>query len=175
MTTDPRYPVGKFQRPDTYTDASRTAAIATIAAAPGNFRTAVAGLSESQLETPYRDGGWTLRQVVHHVADSHMNAYIRTRFTLTADRPTIMPYPEAVWAELHDAKSAPAETSLAILDGMHARWVALLGAQKPDAFSRAFIHPEHGERTLDWMVELYAWHSRHHAAHITELRKQKGW
>jgi hypothetical protein len=104
-----------------------------------------------------------------------MNAYIRTRFTLTADKPTIMPYPEAVWAELPDAKGDPTETSLAILDGMHARWVTLLRAQNADAFSRVFIHPEHGERTLDWMVELYSWHSRHHAAHITELRKSKGW
>lgn len=175
MTTDPRYPVGKFHRLDAYTDATRATAIATIAALPVTLRKAVAALSETQLDTPYREGGWTVRQVVHHLADSHMNAYIRTRFTLTSDKPTIMPYPENIWAELVDAKSAPAESSLAIIDGMHARWAMLLEAQKPDAFTRAFVHPEHGERTLDWMVEMYAWHSRHHAAHITELRKRNNW
>lgn len=175
MTTDTRYPVGKFQKPDAYSDASRAAAVGSIAALPAALRKAVGGLSEAQLDTAYRDGGWTVRQVVHHLADSHVNAYIRTRFTLTADKPTIMPYPEAVWANLPDAKAAPAETSLAILDGLHARWAALLSAQTPDAFARAFVHPEHGERTLDWMVEMYAWHSRHHTAHVTELRKANSW
>lgn len=175
MTTDPRYPVGKFHRLETYTDATRTAAIATLAALPVALRTAVAGLNESQISTPYREGGWTVRQVIHHLADSHANAYIRTRFTLTADKPTIMPYPENVWAELADAKSAPIEGSLAMLDGMHARWVILLNARPTADFARAFVHPEHGERTLDWMVEMYGWHSRHHTAHITELRKAKGW
>ena len=175
MTIDPRYPVGTFKRLDTYTDASRAAAIAIIAALPDTLRRALAGLSEAQLDTPYREGGWTVRQVVHHLADSHMNAYIRTRFTLTSEKPTIMPYPENIWAELVDAKTAPAESSLAIIDGMHARWAMLLNAQKADAFARAFVHPDHGERTLDWMVEMYAWHSRHHAAHITELRKSNDW
>ena len=175
MTTDPRYPIGKFHRLDSYTDATRATAIATIAALPATLRKAVAALSEAQLNTPYRDGGWTVRQVVHHLADSHMNAYIRTRFTLTSDKPTIMPYPENIWAELVDATSAPAESSLAIIDGMHARWAMLLDAQKAEAFTRSFVHPEHGERTLDWMVEMYAWHSSHHAAHITELRKSKSW
>ncbi|MCX5756324.1 MAG: putative metal-dependent hydrolase [Gemmatimonadetes bacterium] len=175
MTTDARYPVGKFHKLESYTDATRSAAITAIAALPANLRKAVAGLTEAQLDTPYRDGGWSLRQVVHHLADSHANAYIRTRFTLTSVKPTIMPYPENVWAELFDAKSGPAEASLAILDGMHARWAMLLKSLNADAFARAFVHPEHGERTLDWMVEMYAWHSKHHAAHITELRKAKGW
>ena len=175
MTTDPRYPVGKFHRPDTYTEASRAASLATIAGLPAALRKAVSGLSDKQLDTPYREGGWTVRQVVHHIADSHVNAYIRTRFTLTSEKPTIMPYPEAVWAELADAKSAPVEASLSILDGLHARWAMLLRAQKTDAFARAFIHPEHGERTLDWMVDMYGWHCRHHTAHIIELRKSKNW
>ena len=175
MTTDPRYPVGKFHRLEAYTDATRSAAIATIAALPAALRKAVAGLSETQLDTPYREGGWTVRQVVHHLADSHVNAYIRTRFTLTSDKPTIMPYPENVWAELVDARSAPVEASLSILDGLHARWAMLLKARAAADFARAFVHPEHGERTLDWMVEMYAWHSRHHTAHITGLRKHSGW
>ena len=175
MTIDPRYPVGKFPRPAAHTDASRAAAIATIAALPVTLRQAAAGLSASQLDTPYRDGGWTVRQVVHHVADSHVNAYIRARFTLTTDKPTVMPYPEEVWAELSDAKSAPIDVSLTILDGLHARWAALLSAQHPDAFARTFVHPADGEHTLDWMVEMYAWHGRHHTAHVTGLRQQKGW
>ena len=175
MTTDPRYPVGKFKKLEAYTDASRAAAIGAITALPATLRNAVAGLTEAQLDTPYRDGGWTLRQVVHHLADSHANAYIRTRFTLTSEKPTIMPYPEALWAELTDAKSGPAEWSLAMLDGMHARWTMLLKACPAADFSRAFVHPDHGERSLDWMVEMYAWHSRHHTAHVTELRKSKGW
>ena len=175
MTTDPRYPVGKFKRPDSYTDASRTAAVATIAALPTTIREAVAGLSDPQLGTPYREGGWTVRQVVHHLADSHVNAYIRTKFARTEEKPTVKPYDEAVWAELPDAKSGPVESSLAILDGLHARWAALLGTFTPDDFARTWVHPEYGERNLDWMVEMYAWHSRHHTAHITELRKNKGW
>ena len=175
MTTDPRYPVGKFHRLEAYTDATRPAAIATIAGLPAALRKAVSGLSDKQLDTRYREGGWTVRQVVHHLVDSHVNAYIRTRFTLTSNKPTIMPYPEDVWAELPDAKSAPVEASLSILDGLHARWAMLLKAQKADAFARAFIHPDHGERTLEWLVEMYSWHCRHHTAHITELRKGKNW
>lgn len=175
MTSDPRYPVGKFHRPDSYTDASRAAAIGTIAALANNLKKAVTGLSPAQLDTPYREGGWTVRQVVHHLADSHMNAYIRTRFTLTSDKPTIMPYPEDVWAELSDAKTAPVEASLEILDGLHGRWVMLLRSRKAADFDRTFVHPEHGERSLDWMVAMYAWHCHHHAAHITELRRAKGW
>jgi hypothetical protein len=175
MTTptaaDPRYPVGKFKKPDAYTDASRKAAIEEIAALPAHLRKAVAGLTDAQLDTPYRDGGWTIRQVAHHLADSHVNAYIRMRFTVTEDKPTVKPYDENVWANLPDAKSGPVEPSLSILDGIHARWSAMLRTRKPEEFSRAFVHPEYGERTLDWNLELYAWHCRHHVAHITEARK----
>jgi hypothetical protein len=170
-TPDPRYPVGKFKKPDAYTGASRAEAIDTIAALPANMRKAVAGLSEAQLDTPYREGGWTIRQVVHHVADSHVNAYIRMRFTVTEEKPTLKPYDEAVWAELPDAKSGPTEPSLAILDGIHARWAALLRSRKPEEFSRAFVHPQYGERILDWNVAMYAWHCRHHVAHIATARQ----
>ncbi len=175
MTSDPRYPVGKFKRPDNYTDASRTAAIDTIAALPANLRTALAGLSDAQLDTPYREGGWTVRQVTHHLADSHVNAYIRMKFARTEDKPTVKPYDEAVWAELPDAKGGDAAWSISILDGLHARWATLLRSFTPADFERRWIHPEYGERNLDWMVEMYAWHCRHHTAHVTELRKSKGW
>ena len=174
-TTDPRYPIGLFKTPDAYTDASRAAAIATIAETPKKLRAAVKGLSDSQLDTPYRDGGWTVRQLAHHVPDSHVNAYVRTRLALTEDNPTIKPYDQQKWAELADAKSFPIEPSLTMLDAIHERWVALLRSMKPADFSRAFVHPEHGPRTLDWMVAIYAWHGPHHVAHVTELRKRKGW
>jgi uncharacterized damage-inducible protein DinB len=171
MTTDPRYPVGKFKKPEAYTDASRAAAIQEIADLPIKLRAAVAGLTEAQLDTPYREGGWTVRQVVHHLADSHVNAYIRMRFTVTEDKPTVKPYDEAVWAELSDAKSGPVEWSLSILDGLHARWAAMLTSRPASDFSRAFIHPQYGERLLDWNVEMYAWHCRHHTAHILNAPK----
>jgi hypothetical protein len=179
MTTptaaDPRYPVGKFKKPDAYTDASRKAAIDEIADLPANLRKAVAGLTDAQLDTPYREGGWTIRQVVHHLADSHMNAYIRQRFTVTEDKPTVKPYDENVWANLPDAKTGPVDWSLSILDGAHARWAALLSSRKPEDFNRAFVHPEYGERILDWNVEMYAWHCRHHVAHITTARKNNNY
>ncbi|MBM4194240.1 MAG: putative metal-dependent hydrolase [Gemmatimonadetes bacterium] len=173
--TDPRFPVGKFAPPAAYDDAFRAAAIATLVALPANLRTALSGLTDAQLATPYRDGGWTVRQVVHHLADSHVNSYIRLRFALTTERPTIMPYPEEVWAELPDAKNGPIDTSLNILDGLHARWTMLLKSLKPAEFGRVWVHPDHGERTVDWMTALYSWHSRHHTAHVTELRRAKGW
>jgi uncharacterized damage-inducible protein DinB len=172
---DPRYPVGKYQPPPEVTPAKRTEAIREIAATPEKIRAAVNGLNDAQLETPYRDGGWTLRQVVHHVADSHMNAYIRWRLALTETEPTIKPYEEAAWAKLEDAAHAPVEVSLKLLAPLHERWVGLLRSVKDHEFSRTFRHPEHGVRTLDWMLFLYAWHGKHHTAHITELRKQKGW
>ena len=125
--------------------------------------------------TPYRDGGWTVRQVAHHVPDSHMNAYIRFRLALTEQEPTIKPYEEARWAELEDAKHAAPDVSLALLDSLHERWARLLRSLKAEDFPRTFRHPDHGVRTLDWMLFLYAWHGRHHTAHVTELRKQKGW
>ncbi len=175
MTSDPRYPVGRMRRLDAHTAATRAEAVADIAALPARLRNAVNGLGDAQLGTPYREGGWTVRQVVHHVADSHMNAYIRMRFALTQDKPTIMPYDEVVWANLPDARNAPIDASLSLLDGLHARWTTLLRAMTPDQFARAWVHPEHGERTVDWLVELYAWHSKHHVAHITELRKARDW
>lgn len=172
---DPRYPIGKFVLPTDSNDASRHAAIETIAAAPRKLREAVKGLSDAQLDTPYREGGWTVRQLVHHVADSHMNAYIRWRLALTEAEPTIKPYAEAEWAKLEDAAHAPVELSLNLLDSLHDRWVRLLKSLKPEDFAKTFRHPDHGVRTTDWMLHLYDWHGRHHTAHVTELRKQKGW
>ena len=172
---DPRYPAGKFEDPKEVTPALRNEAIEEIAVAPVRMRAAVQGLSDSQLDTPYREAGWTLRQVVHHLADSHMNAYIRWRLALTEAEPTIKPYQEAAWANLEDAAHAPVEVSLRLLEALHERWARMLRSVKPEDFARTFRHPEHGVRTLDWMLFLYAWHGRHHTAHITELKKQKGW
>jgi uncharacterized damage-inducible protein DinB len=175
MTDDPRYPIGRFVRPAAFTNESRTFATAELADAPARFRAAVAGLSESQLEMPYRDAGWTVRQLVHHMADSHMNAYVRTRLTLTEDNPTIKPYEEQLWAELPDAKTFPVEVSLKLLDAMHARWVGLLETLSDGQWSRQFTHPVTGPMALDAMTAFYAWHSNHHVAHITELRRSKDW
>jgi uncharacterized damage-inducible protein DinB len=172
---DPRYPVGQFAMPAEITPAARTAAIDEIAAAPAKIRAAVGGLSDAQLDTPYREGGWTVRQVVHHVADSHINAYIRLRLALTENEPTIKPYEEAVWAKLEDAAHAPVEVSLKLIEPLHDRWVRLLKTVTPEQFARPLRHPEHGVKNVSWLVFLYAWHGRHHTAHITELRKQKGW
>jgi hypothetical protein len=174
MTTDLRYPVGKFARPTSFTDASRAAAIANIAAAPANLRRAVQGLSDAQLDTPYRPGGWTVRQVVHHVPDSHMNAYIRLRLALTEDNPTIKPYDENAWAKLADAKM-PVEVSLKLLEAVHERWVVVLKSLQAADFSRTLMHPENGPMTIDSLTALYEWHGRHHVAHITELRAREGW
>jgi len=172
---DPRYPIGKYTPPQEATPALRQQAISAIAEAPAKLRAAVKGLNDEQLNTPYREGGWTVRQVAHHVPDSHMNAYVRFRLALTEQEPTIKPYEEARWAELVDAKSAPVDVSLALLDSLHDRWVRLLHSLKPVDFARTFRHPDHGVRTVDWLLFLYAWHGRHHTAHVTELRKQKGW
>ncbi len=172
---DPRYPVGNFEAPRSVTPEARIAAIDEIAATPAKVRAALASLSESQLETPYREGGWTVRQVTHHLADSHVNAYIRSRLALTENEPSIKPYAEADWAKLDDAAHAPVEISVSLLESLHDRWVRLLRSLKPADFSRTLHHPEHGVKTLDWMLFLYAWHGRHHTAHITELRKQKNW
>jgi uncharacterized damage-inducible protein DinB len=172
---DPRYPIGKFAMPAQVAPEGRQAAIGEIAATPAKLRAAVNGLSDAQLDTPYREGGWTVRQVVHHVPDSHLNAFVRLKLALTEDKPTIKPYDEAAWAELADAKFAPIESSLTLLDSVHERWDRLWRSLKPEHFSRVLVHPEHGQRTVDWLVFLYAWHGAHHTAHITELRKQKGW
>jgi len=175
MTADLRYPVGQFVAPASVTLADRAAAIKTLAEAPARLRLAIANLSEAQLDTPYRPGGWTVRQVIHHVADSHLNAYLRAKFALSQDTPTIMPYPEATWAELPDGRTGPVWMSLHILDGLHARWVMLLSSISREQWQRAFVHPELGPMSLDDQVVLYDWHSRHHIAHITALRSRMNW
>ncbi len=172
---DPRYPIGKYEQPAQVTASLRAEAIRDISNLPEKLRAAVKGLNDGQLDTPYREGGWTVRQVVHHVADSHMNAYVRWRLALTEMEPTIKPYLEAEWAKLEDAANAPVEVSLRLLESLHERWVRLLHAAKTEEFAKTFRHPEHGVRTLDWMLFLYAWHGKHHAAHVTELRKSRGW
>jgi DinB superfamily len=172
---DPRYPVGKFTPPESVNPLLRQQAIDSIAQTPAKLRNAVKGLSDTQLDTPYRDGGWTVRQVVHHVPESHMNAYIRLKLALTEQEPTIKTYEEDRWAKLPDVPTTPIETSLALLDSLHDRWVRLLRALDPKDFAHTFKHPDHGVRTVDWLLFSYEWHGRHHTAHITELRKQKGW
>ncbi|MBV8708131.1 MAG: bacillithiol transferase BstA [Acidobacteriaceae bacterium] len=161
-----RYPLGKYQPPEKISSEQRTEWINTIAALPQELKLAVSHLTESQLDTPYRPGGWTVRQVVHHLPDSHLNSYIRFRFALTEDTPTIKPYDEAKWAELPDAKTGPIGSSLLILEGLHERWTALLRTLDDAAFARTLRHPEWGEIRLDWTLGLYAWHCRHHLAHI---------
>jgi len=139
------------------------------------MRLAVAGLSDQQLDSPYRPEGWTVRQVVHHTADSHINAYLRTKFALSDENPTIRPYPEPIWAEMADGRAAPASMSLNLLDGLHGRWVMLLKSLTPGQFARTIQHPERGSMTVDDILAMYEWHSRHHTAHITELRARLGW
>ena len=176
MTKDPRYPIGKFVRPKSLTPDERARAIETIAHVPANLRAAVQGLTDAQLDTPYRDGGWSVRQVVHHVADSHMNAYVRFKLAMTEDTPTIKPYDEAKWAELEDARSKLVEHSLGLLEALHARWVFMLERLAPADFSRAVNHPEWDTpMTLDHLLALYAWHGPHHTAQVTSLRERKGW
>jgi len=172
---DPRYPVGTFEMPAQVTASRREQAIDELAATPAKLRAAAKGLSDSQLDTPYREGGWTVRQVLHHVPDSHLNAYVRLKLALTEEKPTIKPYDQEAWANLADSKSTPIEVSLTLLSTVHDRWDRLWRSMKPEQFARVLVHPEHGERSVDWLLFLYEWHGRHHTAHITELRKQKGW
>lgn len=171
-----RYPIGPFRFDGNADQSRREQWIADIASAPAHLRAAVAGLSPQQLDTPYRERGWTVRQVVHHLPDSHLNAYTRIKLTLTEDEPTIKPYEEARWAELPDGRAAPIELSLSLLDSLHQRWVLLLRQLGPADFGRRFRHPEHG-RLLDLneTIALYAWHGQHHVAQITSLRKRMGW
>ncbi len=173
--SDQRYPIGKPDLKEKYTPEERKLLIDQIAAAPSRLRDAAAGLSENQLGTPYRDGGWSVRQVVHHVPDSHLNAYVRTKLALTENEPTIKPYDEAAWAALDDSRTTPVEVSLTMLENVHERWVNLLRSLNEADFAKRWNHPEHGLRTLDWLVGLYAWHGRHHTAHITSLRERMGW
>ena len=174
--TDPRYPIGKFSYDGDTSREATNRAIAGIDTLPEKLRHSVAGLSESQLDTPYRDGGWTPRQVVHHIADSHANAYVRLKLALTEDLPRIKPYNEAEWAKLADVKAVPIDMSLGILDGLHARWAALLRAMSDADWDRAYVHPEHKQPvSMRAMTALYAWHGRHHTAHIMGLRERNGW
>ena len=170
-----RYPIGRYQPPQSINEADRAAWIAEVEALPRRLKEAVAGLNDSQLDTPYRPNGWTVRQVVHHVPDSHLNSYCRFRLALTEDCPSIKLYEEAIWAELPDAKLAPIELSLTLLPGLHARWAMLLRSMTDAQFGRTFKHSEWGEIRLDWTLGLYAWHCRHHVAHITTLREREGW
>jgi hypothetical protein len=175
LSMDSRYPIGKFTPPQNVTPALRQQAIGIIAELPAKFRDAVKGLTNGQLDTPYREGGWTVRQVAHHVPESHMNAYVRLKLALTEKEPTVKPYDEALWAKLPDAKS-PIEVSLDLLDALHERWVRVWRGLQPAEFARTLRHPDHPNLlTVDWLLFQYAWHGRHHTAHITELRKQKSW
>jgi DinB superfamily len=172
---DPRYPIGKFNYEGPPSEEQRKKLIEDIAQTPAALRAAVNGLSPEQIETPYRDGGWTVRQVVHHVPESHMNAYIRFKLALTEDEPTIKPYEEDRWAKLSDVQSTPLEVSLSLLELLHDRWVRVLRGIKPEQWKRSFKHPELGIMPLEKNLGLYSWHGRHHVAHITELRKRMSW
>ena len=173
--TDIRYPIGKFHFDGPLTAHQKHAAFDDIVTAPANLRDAIKGLSEAQLDTPYRPGGWTVRQVVHHLPDSHLNSYVRFKLALTEDEPTIKPYAEDRWAELADTKATPVEVSLTMLDALHDRWVRLLRSLSPEEWERTFRHPELGAMTLEKTLALYAWHGRHHVSHITSLRDREGW
>jgi uncharacterized damage-inducible protein DinB len=171
---DPRYPIGRFSAPAASDAGIRAGQIQTLRLLPERLRAAVDGLSEAQLDTPYRDGGWTVRQVVHHIADSHANSYVRFKLALTEDSPTIKPYDQAAWACLPDS-SQSIEPSLVLITGLHQRFVGLLESMSEEDFQRGFIHPERGRVTLATNLAIYDWHSRHHTAHITSLRTRKGW
>jgi len=172
--SDPRYPIGKFSYAGPLTTEQKKQFLDDIEQTPAKLRAAVRGLSETQLDTPYRDGGWTVRQVVHHVPDSHMNSYIRFKLALTEDGPAIKPYFEDRWAKLPDSK-APLENSLVLLESLHHRWTLLLRSLSEADWSRTFTHPELGPMTLGKNLALYSWHGRHHVAHITSLRQKMGW
>src|SRR5207237_8491874 len=173
--TDPRYPIGNFTYDGPPSEQQRNQFIDNIEQTPARLRAAIQGLSSQQIETPYRDDGWAVRQVVHHVPESHMNAYIRFKLALTEDNPTIKPYQEDAWAKLADVKRTPIDTSLGLLDALHQRWVTLLELLKPEDFRRSLVHPESGSLTLEYLLQMYAWHGKHHVAHVTALRQRRGW
>ncbi|HET6349252.1 MAG TPA: putative metal-dependent hydrolase [Candidatus Krumholzibacteria bacterium] len=172
---DHRYPIGEFSPPSSHTPADVRGAIETIAACPRELRAAVAGLDDARLETPYRDGGWTVRQLVHHIADSHMNAYIRCKLAVAENQPRIKTYEQDDWAKFDDASHAPITVSLDLIEALHERWVRFLRSLPDSAFDRKLDHPEIGVITLAYVVFLYAWHGRHHTTQISSLRKRKGW
>lgn len=173
--SDPRYPIGRFSPDPAPIPATRARHIEAIAGLPQRMRQAATGLKDNQLNTPYREGGWTVRQVVHHVPDSHLNAYIRFKWALTEENPTIKPYDEAAWATLKDSGLTPVDVSLNLLESLHSRWVVLLRSLKPEDFQKKFVHPDSGPHDLDWLLSLYSWHGNHHLAHITSLRERMGW
>lgn len=174
-TADPRYPIGRLEYPhEALTPEMRAELIERIAETPAQLREAVAGLDDAQLDTPYREGGWTLRQLVHHVPDSHINSYTRFRLALTEDRPTIKPYDEAAWATLPDT-AMPIDASLDLLDALHRRWVVLLRSLDEEQWHRQLVHPEVGPMTLERLLVMYAWHGPHHVGHVTALRERMGW
>jgi hypothetical protein len=169
-----RYPVGRFQAPTDNGLAERATYIETLRRLPERLKAAVAGLNDAQLDTQYRDGGWTVRQLVHHVADSHANAYVRIKLALTEDWPTIKPYEEAEWAKLGDSR-LPVVVSLDLLTALHTRWVALLESLAEADYDRGYVHPATGKQKLGEVIANYSWHSRHHTAHVTELRSRMSW
>ena len=174
-TADLRFPIGKFADPEAITEGHVSAWLADLAALPDDLRRTVTSLSDAQLDTPYRPGGWTVRQVIHHLPDSHLNCFLRFRWALTEDRPIIKPYNEAAVAELPDYRSAPIGHSLDLLDALHARWVDLVRSLSWEALQRTFVNPESGEDTLARTVGVYAWHGRHHLAHIEQLIERENW
>ncbi|MBC7790395.1 MAG: bacillithiol transferase BstA [Anaerolineae bacterium] len=173
--SDLRYPIGKFVPPGSVDAAERSRHIADIVSAPTALRRAAQGLSDEQIDTPYRPGGWTVRQVVHHVPDSHMNAYIRFKLALTENEPAIKTYEEQLWADLPDTSATPLDVSLTLLENLHKRWVILLREMKDPDFARTFKHPDWGAISLEKTLALYSWHGRHHVAHITALRERMEW
>ena len=172
---DPRYPIGKFSFDGTLNEKQKAQFLDDIEQTPAWMEEAVRGLSEEQLDTPYRDGGWTVRQLVHHMPDSHVNSYVRFKLALTEDQPTIRPYMEDRWAELPEAKSAPIGLSQVFLRSLHSRWMLMLRGLQPADWKRTFHHPDNGSMNLEKSLALYAWHGRHHVAHITRLREKLGW
>jgi len=172
---DLRYPIGEFQPPARVTTAERESHIEQVELLPAQLRAAVAGLDSTQLDTAYREAGWTLRQVVHHLADSHMNGFVRFRLVLTEDEPLIKPYAPDLWGELADSRTSPVEVSLALLSALHERWVRLLRALDDEQWARRGRQPELGPQSLDVTLAKYAWHGAHHVAHITGLRQRRGW
>ncbi len=175
IVNDLRYPIGRFAGPPAVTQDLRASSIDVLAGLPNDLRTALVGLDDEQLDAPYREGGWTVRQLIHHVADSHMHAVLRVRLALTEEAPTIKPYDEGATAHLYDARTAPVEWSLELLESLHARWVMLLQSLGPAQWQRSFAHPERGLMTVEQATLLYAWHSRHHTAHVAGLRARMRW
>jgi len=172
---DLRYPIGRFKFNGPLNEAERQKLIDEIEETPEKLKAAVSGLTPEQLNTPYRPEGWTIKQVVHHIPDSHLNSYIRFKLALTEDEPTIKPYSQKKWAELYDSENTPVEVSLTLLEMLHKRWVILLRSLKENDFKRNFNHPEQGLVSLERTLSLYAWHGKHHTAHITSLRERMGW